>query len=204
MATTRRPPFSNPSSGAHLIGWLGHDTQAASVLATAQRHIQLRAVVAQALPEAIREGFDILKIENKTLTLMVSSAAFAAKFRQLAPRVTTHVQAAGWNLDDIKLRVQGGLRIPVAAKPEKEARALDQQDLKAFETLNQTLRAGPLADAVARLLAHHRPQEPRPAADAIKQASTRDETPEGLEPAKRRSSFQRHRAAQARPVPADY
>ena len=108
---------------------------------------------------------------------MVTSAAFAAKFRQLAPRVTAHVQAAGWNLLEIKLRVQGGLGIPAAVQPPREARALDQQDLKTFEALNQQLRPGPLADAVARLLAHHQPRNVNP----LRPASTLGETP--MEPA---------------------
>ena len=176
MSTIRRPPPGNPKKGAHLIGWLGHDTQAASVLATAQLHLKLRAVVAETLPATMREGFDVMKIENNVLTLLVSSAAFAAKFRQLA-RVTTHIQSAGWNLNEIKLRVQGGLRIPVAPPPTKEARALDHQDLKAFEELNQQLRPGPLADSVARLLAHHQVAQ----VNAVRLVSTHDEMP--VEPA---------------------
>jgi hypothetical protein len=156
-----------------LIRWLGHDAQAASVLATAQLHIKLRALVEQALPATMRGAFEVLKIERGTLTLTVSSAAFAAKFRQLAPRVTSHIQAAGWNLLEIKLRVQGGLGIPAAVTPKKEARALDQQDLKTFEALTHKLRPGPLADAVARLLAHHQPTH----AQGLKQASIHGETP---------------------------
>ena len=173
MVTIPRRPSGNPTKGAHLIGWLGHDAQAASVLATAQLHLKLRAAVEQALPDTMRGAFEVLKIEQSTLTLMVSSAAFAAKFRQLAPRVITHIQAAGWNLLDIKLRVQGGLGIPVAAQPPREARTLDQQDLKTFEALTHQLRPGPLADAVARLLAHHQPAQ----AQALKPASTHGETP---------------------------
>jgi hypothetical protein len=180
MVTIPRRPSGNPTKGAHLIGWLGHDAQAASVLATAQQHLKLRAAVEQALPATMRGAFEVLKIEQSTLTLMVSSAAFAAKFRQLAPRVITHIQAAGWNLSDIKLRVQGGLGIPVAAQPPREARTLDQQDLKTFEALNQQLRPGPLADAVARLLAHHQPREAQP----LRPASTLGETPEAPLPVK--------------------
>jgi len=173
MVTIPRRPSGNPQKGAHLIGWLGHDSQAASVLATAQLHLKLRAVVEQTLPGTMRGAFDILKIEQSTLTLMVSSSAFAAKVRQLTPRVIAHVQAAGWNLLEIKLRVQGGLGIPVAVQPPKEARALDQQDLKAFEALTRQLRPGPLADAVARLLEHHQPAQPQD----LKLASTHGETP---------------------------
>ena len=173
MVTTARRPLGNPTKGAHLLGWLGHDAQAASVLATAQLHLKLRAVVEQALPSTMRGAFDVLKIEQSTLTLMVSSAAFAAKFRQLAPRVTAHIQAAGWNLIEIKLRVQGGLGIPAATQPPREARMLDEKDLKTFEALTQQLRPGPLADAVARLLAHHQPREAKP----LRPVSTLGETP---------------------------
>jgi hypothetical protein len=173
MVTISRRPSGNPTKGAHLIGWLGHDAQAASVLATAQLHLKLRAAVEQALPATMRGAFEVLKIEQSSLTLMVSNAAFAAKFRQLAPRVTAHIRAMGWNFAEIKLRVQGGLGIPATVQPLKEARALDQQDLKTFEALTQQLRPGPLADAVARLLAHHQPVQ----AQTVKPASTRGETP---------------------------
>jgi hypothetical protein len=164
MVTIPRRPSGNPTKGAHLIGWLGHDAQAASVLATAQLHLKLRAVVEQVLPATMRGAFDVLK------------------FRQLAPRVIAHIQAAGWNLLEIKLRVQGGLGIPVAIQPPREARALDQQDLKTFEALTQQLRPGPLADAVARLLAHHQPAQPQ----ELKPASTLGEMPVAPAPQTRR------------------
>lgn len=169
----RRTRSTSPSGSAHLIGWLGHDSQAASVLATAQLHLKVRAAIGEAIPPAMRGAFEVIRLEAHALTLMVSSAAFAAKFRQIAPRVTTHLQSSGWNVNEIKLRVQGGLGLPDTKRPEKEARALDQQDLQAFEELNKNLRPGPLADAVARLLAHHQPDQ-----QAIKPASIPDETPQ--------------------------
>jgi hypothetical protein len=156
-----------------LIGWLGHDSQAASVLATAQLHLKVRAAIGEAIPPAMRGAFEVIRLEAHALTLMVSSAAFAAKFRQIAPRVTTHLQSSGWNINEIKLRVQGGLGLPDTKRPEKEARALDRQDLQAFEELNKNLRPGPLADAVARLLAHHQPDQ-----QEVKPASIPDETPQ--------------------------
>ena len=169
----RRTRSTSPSGSAHLIGWLGHDSQAASVLATAQLHLKVRAAIGEAIPPAMRGAFEVIRLEAHALTLMVSSAAFAAKFRQIAPRVTTHLQSSGWNINEIKLRVQGGLGLPDTKKPEKEARALDQQDLQAFEELNKNLRPGPLADAVARLLAHHQPDQ-----QAVKPASIPGETPQ--------------------------
>ena len=180
MATyPTRPARSNTKSGSsHLIGWLGRDTQAASVLATAQLHLKIRACVSAALPAVMREAFDVVKIESNTLTLTVSSAAFAAKFRQIAPRVTAHIQSLGWNMTEIKLRVQGGVGLEPVVKPPREARLLDQQDLKAFENLNQQLRPGPLADAVSKLLRHHQTPQPQAIEGAVKPVSTRAEMPE--------------------------
>ncbi len=151
----RRSRSSGQSGSTHLIGWLGHDSQSANVLATAQMHLNMRSAVVSALPANMRSAFEVIKLDNQVLTLMVSSAAFAAKFRQLAPRVTAHMQQAGWNIAEIKLKVQGGLGLPEVVKPPREARTLDETDLKAFEVLRTALRPGPLADAVAKLLKHH-------------------------------------------------
>ena len=168
----RRSRTTGQSGSTHLIGWLGHDSQSANVLATAQMHLKMRSAVVSALPINMRSAFEVVKLENQVLTLMVSSAAFAAKFRQLAPRVTTHMQTAGWNIAEIKLKVQGGLGLPEVVKPPREARTLDQNDLKAVETLQTALRPGPLADAVAKLLRHHQGNTTTP-------ASTPDETQQG-------------------------
>lgn len=151
----RRSRSSGQSGSTHLIGWLGHDSQSANVLATAQMHLNMRGAVVSVLPANMRSAFEVIKLDNQVLTLMVSSAAFAAKFRQLAPRVTAHMQKAGWNIAEIKLKVQGGLGLPEILKPPREARTLDHTDLKAFEDLRSALRPGPLADAVAKLLKHH-------------------------------------------------
>ena len=156
---TRRSRSPGQSGSTHLIGWLGHDSQSANVLATAQMHLNMRSAVVSALPANMRSAFEVIKLDNQVLTLMVSSAAFAAKFRQLAPRVTAHMQKAGWNIAEIKLKVQGGLGLPDVVKPLREARTLDQTDLKAFEDLQTALRPGPLADAVAKLLRHHQGTE---------------------------------------------
>lgn len=177
--TPRHTRSAGPGGGAPLLGWLGRDANAAAVLATAQRHLQVRAAVSAALPPPMRDAFDVLKIENGVLTLSVSSAAFAAKFRQLAPRVTSHLQGSGWNLSEIKLRVQGPMGFGEQPRPKKEARALDRQDLKSFEELGAKLRPGPLADAVSRLLAHH-----RAGTEDVRQASIPGGTPGELLPGK--------------------
>ena len=87
----------------------------------------------------------------------------------------------GWNIAEIKLRVHGGTRLGPAAKPPREARLLDQQDLKAFEDLKQNLRPGPLADAVSKLLRHHQPVT---GSQTVTPVSTLGETPAAHQPGK--------------------
>jgi len=174
----RRTRANAQTGSTHLLGWLGSDSQSANVLATANMHLKIRSAVVQKLPINMRNGFEVVKLENHVLTLMVSSAAFAAKFRQFSPTVTSSLQTAGWNLKEIKLKVQGGLGLPEVQKPLREARVLDQGDLKAFETLKLNLRPGPLADAVSKLLIHHQ--------TSIKPASTPGETPPAPQPERRK------------------
>jgi len=89
--------------------------------------------------------------------MAVPNAAHAAKLRQLAPSLADALMHAGWNIAEIKVRIQAGLGAPMPyAPPPKEAIPLDGQALEAFTSLQHRLRAGPLADAVARLLTRHK------------------------------------------------
>jgi len=155
MATSKRSSSSGNSAGSHLIGWLNHDAQYGNVLATAQLHLKIKHAIEEVTPQAIRGYFDVIKIETGTLTLTVASAAYAAKFRQLAPTVTRHLNQKGWNFSDIKLKVQGAAPRNVSSKAPRVARILDKTDIKVFEELQGQLKPGPLADSVARLIAHH-------------------------------------------------
>ena len=156
MASSKPSSSFGHAHGAHPIGWLDHHGQYGNVLATAQLHLKLKRAIDEASPPAMRGAFDVIKIDSSTLTLTVASAAFAAKFRQIAPRVTTHLNQRGWNFTEIKLKVQGAVDLNIPVKPPREARVLQASDLEAFEALLKTIAPGPLADSVARLLAHHR------------------------------------------------
>nr|WP_231934121.1 DciA family protein [Bordetella bronchialis] len=140
------------------MGWLGHDSRGAGVLATARLHLQIQRTVAAAVPPVLGAVCRVARLETDRLQLAVPSAAHAAKLRQMAPRIAQALQAAGWNLNEITVKVQAGL--PGAgtkpARPPKESIPLDETALNAFEALRETLNPGPLADAVARLLRHHR------------------------------------------------
>jgi hypothetical protein len=91
------------------------------------------------------------------LLIVVPSSPHAAKLRQLAPTIVRTLADKGWNIASITVKVQANLPKPGAksSRPTKEAVPLDHTALDAFKTLHDNLRPGPLAEAVAKLLAHH-------------------------------------------------
>lgn len=140
------------------MGWLGNDTRGAGVLATARVHLQIQQAVAAVLPPGLGAVCVVAKLESQRLHLAVPAAAHAAKLRQMAPRIAQALNAQGWNLNEISVRIQAGMPRPGqrAPRPPKEAVPLGEVALKAFEDLHDQLRPGPLADAVNRLLRHHK------------------------------------------------
>lgn len=151
-----KPLSSRPSRADHLVDWLGRNQQSANILATAQHHIALKALVVETLPPALKRAFEIAKFDRGVLTLMASNASAAAKLRQLAPRMSSHLQSKGRLIHEVQIKTSLQHAAPPYQKPEKTARPLDNSDLDAFEELQKGLKPGPLADAVARLLAHHK------------------------------------------------
>lgn len=155
------PPRSRPSRSRRentALGWLGHDTQAAGVLATARLHMQVERALAAVLPPGLMAVIRVARLEPQKLQLAVPGPAHAAKLRQMAPRIAQSLSAAGWNLSEITVKVQAGMPKPgaKAPRPPKEAEPLGDTALNAFEDLHRNLRPGPLADAVSRLLKHHK------------------------------------------------
>lgn len=155
------PPRTRSAShqrGETPLGWLGHDARGAGVLATARMHLQIQHAIAAVLPPALGTACVVAKLETPRLQLAVPSAAHAAKLRQLAPRIAQALNTQGWNLNEIAVRVQAGMPRPgtKAPRPPREAEPLGETALGAFEALQENLRPGPLADAVAKLLAHHK------------------------------------------------
>jgi len=138
------------------LQWMDNDGRGASVLFTAQRLLALEQSLRQLLPTNLRQGFAVAELSGEELTLMTYNTAFAAKIRQFQPRFIEQLKADGWPVTAIRIRVSAEPRPKHATKPERLARTLDKDDLNHFDQLAQTLRPGPLADSVNKLLAHHR------------------------------------------------
>lgn len=138
------------------LQWMDHDGRGASVLFTAQRLIALEESLRKLLPANLRQGFAVAELSGEDLTLMTYNTAFAAKIRQFQPRFIEQLKTDGWPVTAIRIRVSAEPRAKLATKPDRQARTLDKGDLDHFDQLAQTLRPGPLADSVKKLLAHHR------------------------------------------------
>jgi len=153
--STRRPPIRGANQ--NLLNWLGHDARMASIVATAQRYAQIRQTVATLLPAGLADGVQVVKLGDGQLTLAVPGAAHVAKLRQLAPRLVAALSRQGWHVDAVSIRIQAqaGNEGKSDVRPAKTAMPLNAQALQAFSTLHSRLSAGPLADAVQRLLKHH-------------------------------------------------
>src|SRR3546814_697835 len=128
------------------LRWLGDDRQGAQVLETVRRLLAAEQATKSALPPALALGCRVAHIERQQITLAVPSAAYAAKLRQLAPSILQTLNDSGWNLNEIKVKVQAGLLQNRAKKSGKQTVPLDDAALNAFDELRDKLRPGPLAD----------------------------------------------------------
>ncbi|MBY6345562.1 DUF721 domain-containing protein [Providencia rettgeri] len=158
---TWKPPFTSAakkrSSGqSHALGWLANDQQGSQVLEMARQLMAAQTHVNKALPPALGKACKVARIDRQQLTLAVPSAAHAAKLRQLLPTVTRHMNAAGWNISEALVHVQAHLFASVTEKPARQVQVLDERALESFEKLHDSLPQGPLAQAIERLLRHHR------------------------------------------------
>lgn len=144
-------------SASHALQWAEQGSQTGSVVLAAQRLIALQTVIERALPRAMQTGFAVAGISANELTILANNAALAAKLRQMQPSIVKEAELAGWKIDSLKIKVATRPNTPPVTKYAKQARPLDQTDLDHFEALSENLDAGPLADAVRRLLSRHSP-----------------------------------------------
>lgn len=147
----------NETSPRTTLACLGRDGKGASLLGTARRLMDLQQCVASALPAPIGPACRVLRFEDGKLTLGVPAASHSAKLRQMAPRLVAALEKSGWQVNGIAVRVQATLtRLDVTEMPQADTpRQLSAQAVRAFAELHGQLRASPLADAVARLIARH-------------------------------------------------
>ena len=106
----------------------------------------LNALLPDYLAASVEPGF----IKDRTLALFAAHNALAARLRHLEPRLVADLQARGWPLDSVRIRVR-----PQAVKdpaPPKQAR-MTPAGTAALQALSETLEPSPLQAALARMAA---------------------------------------------------
>ncbi len=136
------------------MSWLHQSQHGASVLATAKRLLELQALIQASLPAPLSTACQIVRWQDEILTLSVPSAAHSAKLRQVVPRLAAALQKHGWQVNEIRVRVQAAPRFPEAppAVPREQRPQISSDGVAAFADLAGTLRDGPLARAIERLV----------------------------------------------------
>lgn len=127
--------------------FLGANARMASLLPTAMRMGRLQKDCADALPPMFA-GCDVLSFEDAQLVLATPTSAVAAKLKQQLPKLQAALMKRGWQINNIKLKVQ----VTRSIAPVVHTRQLDfpKTAVDAFAELGETL---PDTPANAKLIA---------------------------------------------------
>lgn len=108
----------------------------------------LDALLPDYLAASVEPGF----IKDGKLALFAAHNALAARLRHLEPRLVADLQARGWSLDGVRIRVR-----PQAVKEPplpKQAR-MTPAGAAALAALSENLPPSPLQEALAKMAARH-------------------------------------------------
>jgi len=126
----------------------------ASLLPTALRVGNLQRDVKVILPP-MYAGCDVLSFQDATLTLAVPSSAVAAKLKQQLPKLQAGLQKKGWQVDNVRIKIQMRPNVPVREEAKPSTLTLPPTAVEAFEELGDSLPETPqnaaLIAAIKRL-----------------------------------------------------
>ena len=128
--------------------WLQGQPQAMDLAAQARRLAELQQTIDRISPLA---GLKVASCTGRSLVLIGQSAALAAKFRHAEQSMVADLQAAGWGVDQIRVKVRPTVPEPVPPPPVPKA-PVPPGGLRALEALRASTTAGPLREALDRLL----------------------------------------------------
>ena len=141
---TARPVhiFSNRSRPGALgaTDYLRANERMASLLPTAMRMASLQNDCAAALPPMF-SSVDIVQFQDAELVLATPNAAVAAKLKQQLPKLQAALLKRGWQVDNIRLKVQVNKSMPPVVHTHQLVLPATAQC--AFTELGDSLEATP-------------------------------------------------------------
>lgn len=118
--------------------FLRSNDRLAALMPTALRVGNLQRDVKAILPP-MYAGCDVLSFQEATLTLAVPSSAVAAKLKQQVPKLQAGLQKKGWQVDNVRIKIQMRPNVPVREEPKPSTLTLPLMAVEAFEQLGETL-----------------------------------------------------------------
>jgi hypothetical protein len=152
---SRFSPFSRPSAPRYaqpVAELLSRADALAPLRAGVEQMTAMRRDLQKLLPDYLASSVEPGFIKDGKLALFAAHNALAARLRHLEPRLVADLQARGWPLDSVRIRVR-----PQAVKdpkPPKEAR-MTPVGAAALQALSEDLPPSPLQEALAKMAARH-------------------------------------------------
>lgn len=126
----------------------------AGVATRAHALLKLQATLDQALPAALAGHVRVRTLNAGVLSLACASGAQASRLRQTDSLIAA-LASRGVAVDSVRVSVDPALLAPYAPPADKPG--LPPAALDDLARLATGIEEGPLKDALARLLRHHRP-----------------------------------------------
>ena len=126
----------------------------------AQRLRDLQHLLLDALPPAFATACRVTNLKSGTLVILADNPAVAAKLRQLAPRLATHMQKQGIEVTVIRVDVQVKTH-KIKGEDEVTKPPLAPDAIRKIEDLSEGMPPSPLRAALVRMAARHRGRKRR-------------------------------------------
>jgi hypothetical protein len=121
-----------------------------SLAQLARRLEDLQHLLFEAVPPALAAASRVSNLKSGLLVISADNAAVAAKLRQLAPRLLSHLEKARIQVTGIRVDVQVKAH-KIKAEDEVTGRALPADAIREFSGLAARLPPSPLKSALTRL-----------------------------------------------------
>lgn len=136
-----------------VAAFLQYNDKLSPLLPTIRRNLKLKKDCSAVLA-SLFEHCEVLNLVDDQLVLSTPNAALASKLKQQLPKLQTHLQQRGWQINAIKIKVQVKKTVEKIA-PGKQAK-FSTAALSAFQQLDENLDNSPqntsLKSALAKLL----------------------------------------------------
>ncbi len=139
----------SPSSLADLLA----DQLPHGLMVRAQALLRLQSALDRALPATLVGQVRVVQLDHDTLSLACANGAAASRLRHQTDTLIASLSARNISLARIHVSVNPELQARYVHPVEKNG--LPASALAGLANLNADMEAGPLKEALQRLLAHH-------------------------------------------------